>query len=334
MSRDYPDSSRNQFPGRELREAGLFKPVRTRLVLIIRVLGKERSTRLRKLAGVCEIQWALSRFSTRVINSPAEMFNASASTKTVARAGPFSARSSALIWLRSVFANSASWSCVKPCCKRSSCNTSPKIAVGSFLSRIGRQGLPIWVFLSAYGCMRYYPSRNSMRFWHFLGENLMSEGNSYNGYSWKERDDKFKAMKRQIAVGELTPPSGHCALCGDSEAAVEYHDEDYSIPYNWKEPAAYALCRHCHLYKIHLRFARPILWQAFLAHVRRGGYASDLANPRIKKEFEACCKALKNGQTFVLSPLRPYTQSVGDEWFAKLRVDRESMTDFSARPRQ
>lgn len=173
-----------------------------------------------------------------------------------------------------------------------------------------------------------------MRFGHFLGEDLMSEGNSYNGYSWKEREDKFTVMKRLIADGKLSPPSGPCALCGDPDAEVEYHDEDYGTPYQWTEPAAYVLCRHCHVQKLHRRFSFPITWLAFLMHVRRGGYAGDLKDPNIKKEFEVCCKALKSGQALELRPLRPYTRDVGKEWFANLRLDRESMTDLSARPKQ
>ena len=100
-------------------------------------------------------RWAFSRCSTRPINSPAGMFSASGRLKIVARARPFSARSRPLIWLRSVPARSASWSCVSACCKRSSCNTSPKIVVRNLLSRISRQGLAIHSDLSAYGCMRY-----------------------------------------------------------------------------------------------------------------------------------------------------------------------------------
>lgn len=149
----------------------------------------------------------------------------------------------------------------------------------------------------------------------------MSTGNSYNGYSSKERNDKFREMKRRIADGELAAASGSCALCGDPEVEVEYHDEDYSLPYRWVEPAMYILCRHCHRHKLHRRFARPILWQAYLAHVRRGGYARDLQDPRIKSEFEACYKAIKHGHEFTLRELRQYLQNIGTEWFASLRLD-------------
>lgn len=161
----------------------------------------------------------------------------------------------------------------------------------------------------------------------------MSEGNPYNGYTPKERNDKFKEMMRRIANGELPPASGPCALCGDPEVEVEYHDEDYSLPYRWVEPAVYVLCRHCHRQKLHLRFAYPFVWQAYLAHVRRGGYARDLDDPSIKKEFVACCKAIKNGQAFALRKLRPYMRSIGEEWFGRLRLDSKSLSDPAVRPR-
>lgn len=163
----------------------------------------------------------------------------------------------------------------------------------------------------------------------------------YNSYSWKERysgkNSKYKEMTRLITSGELLPASGPCALCGNAEVDVEYHDEDYSKPYSWVEPAAYALCHHCHVYKIHQRFARPAVWQAFLAHVRRGGYASDLKDPAIKKEVEAYCAAIKRGDS-IIAPLpqiegRTYTRVIGEEWFAKLRMDKASMKDPAARPR-
>ena len=141
---------------------------------------------------------------------------------------------------------------------------------------------------------------------------------TYNGFSAKERDAKLQAMKRLIAEGTLPPASGPCRLCGDPDIEVEYHDEDYSHPYVWVEPATYVLCRHCHRQKLHGRYAHAFVWQAFLAHVRRGGYASDLLYPHIKLEVHAFCMALKTGQEFELHSLRPYTKYVGDEWFARL----------------
>ena len=157
--------------------------------------------------------------------------------------------------------------------------------------------------------------------------------NSYNGYSPKERGRHLKASKRLITAGELKPATGPCDICSDPDAPVEYHCEDYATPYRWSPPAAYTLCLHCHRDKLHKRFQRPELWAAFLAHVRRGGYARDLNNPFIRIEFEYYRSLVKKGKAAVLRKLRPYTKTPGMEWFAQLRLDGESLRDPAARPR-
>lgn len=162
----------------------------------------------------------------------------------------------------------------------------------------------------------------------------MAEGSWYNGYSPKERDVKFKVLKRLVAKGELSPASGPCMLCGDPDVPVEYHDEDYGEPFIWEPPALLCLCRHCHRDKLHNRFWRHSAWHTFIAHVRRGGYARDLKDPKIKKELEAARAAIERGESMSLSALRPYTRTAGDEWFATLRMDPGSLSDPTARPRQ
>jgi hypothetical protein len=161
----------------------------------------------------------------------------------------------------------------------------------------------------------------------------IAEDHWYNGYSAKERDLKFKELKRRIVRGELRPATGPCALCGDPEVPVEYHDEDYGEPFIWEVPALSQLCRHCHRDKLHKRFWRHAAWHAFVAHVRRGGYARDLKDREIRKEFDACKRAIEQGRSFVLRSLRPYRCVVGQEWFANLRLDPESLRDPTARPR-
>jgi hypothetical protein len=161
----------------------------------------------------------------------------------------------------------------------------------------------------------------------------MKESGWYNGYSWKEREAKLQELKRLIARGELLPASGPCDLCGDPDVPVEYHDEDYSKPYMWKPPALFALCRNCHRHKLHRRFLHPASWQAFLAHVRRGGYARDLKNPAIKREVMEYQSAVKRGEKVSLKELRPHIQSPGEEWFAALSVDPVTISPEGPRPR-
>ncbi|MBC3808494.1 hypothetical protein H8K52_14210 [Undibacterium seohonense] len=163
-------------------------------------------------------------------------------------------------------------------------------------------------------------------------ENKSTDG-WYNGYSWKEREARLKEAHRLQKLGLLQHASGPCQLCGDPNAEVKYHDEDYSLPYLWGGIAAYALCLHCHIHKLHRRFSNRQLWLDFLAHVRRGGYASDLKNKKISKEFSQYRKAVASGEVFTLVSLRPYAQEIGQEWFSKLSTDPSSLRDPSARPR-
>ena len=156
----------------------------------------------------------------------------------------------------------------------------------------------------------------------------------YNGYSWKEREAKFRELKRLIARGELPVASGPCQLCGDVGVPVVYHDEDYSLPYRWLPPALFALCRNCHLDKLHKRCSRPHRWNAFLAHVHRGGYARDLKDPNVKRAVLAVERAIARGEPQPTLPeLRPYRATPGSEWFAALSVDPIVVSPGAPRPR-
>jgi len=155
----------------------------------------------------------------------------------------------------------------------------------------------------------------------------------YNGYSPKERDAKYKTLQKLIKDGELKAAEGPCDLCNDPEATVEYHDEDYGSPYLWTKPALLCLCRTCHRNKLHRRFNNPKNWYAFIAHIRRGGYAGDLKSKCIEKEINAYQKACDEGKLFKLETLRPYNHKVGDEWFTNIRMDIESLKEPKARLR-
>ena len=159
------------------------------------------------------------------------------------------------------------------------------------------------------------------------------EGSFYNGYAPEERFEHLAAQKSLTIAGELAPASGPCGICNDPDTPVEYHSEDYAQPYRWTPPAAYALCAYCHRHQLHRRFRRPGYWTAYLAHVRRGGYARDLQNPTVRLEFEYFLWALKRGKSASLYPLRPYSAIPGTEWFAQVRMDIESLRDPAARPR-
>ena len=63
---------------------------------------------------------------------------------------------------------------------------------------------------------------------------MADKGSWYNGFSPKERNKKLKISKQLVAKGCLLAAQGPCALCGDPDVPVEYHDEDYGEPFLWR----------------------------------------------------------------------------------------------------
>jgi hypothetical protein len=120
--------------------------------------------------------------------------------------------------------------------------------------------------------------------------------NPYNGYKGAEREAKSRAQHAREKQGLPSHPPGPCAICGDPDAPLEPHSEDYSKPYLWSPPAEYALCKMCHVHRLHARFRNPELWEAHKAHVRRGGYSSDLERSEVAAELAAFRAALKRNE--------------------------------------
>lgn len=147
---------------------------------------------------------------------------------------------------------------------------------------------------------------------------------AYNGFSGKERAANGTALRRAIQAGTVSVPLGSCSICGDPGAKLEYHSEDYSKPYNWSPPAAYPVCLACHRNKLHKRFGNPDMWEGFKAHVRRGGYASDLKLPEVARELEQYMAARRSGNVVQLRALRPYPHVVGTEWWANLTTTQSA----------
>ena len=155
--------------------------------------------------------------------------------------------------------------------------------------------------------------------------------NYYNGYSPKERNKKLAALHRlypNYSHPYYRPP---CHLCRDATAKVQPHSEDYAEPFLWERPAVYAVCSHCHS-RLHGRFASPASWLAYKAHLRRGGFGSDLRTRKIAREVSGLAKALESGQPFSLVSLRPSLHS-GSEWWELLTTDPRFLNQPFARPR-
>ena len=155
----------------------------------------------------------------------------------------------------------------------------------------------------------------------------------YNGYGGRERELKAAARRRRRADGLPAHPRGPCAICGDPTVTLEAHAEDYSVPYRWDPPAEYALCLTCHKNKLHKRFSNPSDWDAWKAHVRRGGRSSDLAKPEVVAELKKYKAARLQGAHYTLRQLRRRALT-GAEWWERVRMDKKSLTDPKARVRR
>jgi len=156
--------------------------------------------------------------------------------------------------------------------------------------------------------------------------------NWYNGYSPTERNRKLRASYKVYPNRTHPYYHGPRQLCGDPGCPVEPHSEDYSEPYQWENPAEYAVCQTCHR-RLHNRFKAPHAWTAYKMHLRRGGYGSDQRTEAIARELSKLAKALEAGKPFPLSPLSREKVLTGREWWELLSVDPQTLTDPGARPR-
>ena len=152
----------------------------------------------------------------------------------------------------------------------------------------------------------------------------------YNGYSPAERSRRNRELRRQRGSRPRGSVKGPCEICGDPQPPFDTHAEDCSWPY---KPSGRVMCHVCHRRKLHGRFAHPLNWQAYCAHVRRGGYGRDLSNPEVKAELKKYQAALSNGEKpRPLEALRGRNKR-RDGWWAKLTCDREILSRFDSRVR-
>jgi hypothetical protein len=161
----------------------------------------------------------------------------------------------------------------------------------------------------------------------------MSNLGWYNGFSPGQRDRNFAVLKQQIVEGFVRAAAGPCRLCGDpigspdrrTGVTFEYHTEDYTLPLLLGEPNLVILCIHCHRAKLHKRFSDPSGWLAFLAHIRRGGYARDLKISSVAREVKGVKTALMARRGADLEILRERQTSDLLGWFSALSTDVQSL---------
>lgn len=166
-------------------------------------------------------------------------------------------------------------------------------------------------------------------------------GNSYNGYTWEQREEILRTLKR---LGPSAPrlaymnSKGPCEVCADpgepDHPLTQFHSEDYSRPYIFSPPATFILCNVCHS-RIHKRFpdesGRPSDWEVFQAHLRSGGYGREFTAYPLKRR-RAWQAQIEAGETVTLESEHP-RELTGLEWWQTLSLHPESLHAPWARPR-
>lgn len=142
----------------------------------------------------------------------------------------------------------------------------------------------------------------------------------YNGFSPEDRGRMVGETRRKSASGELPPLSGPCALCGEEQGKFQYHSEDYTEPWSWEPPATYVTCKSCHS-RLHKRFDDPMGWEAFKAHIRRGGTSTELQDPAHRAEVLAVREAVRKGQPVPHLQVLRSREIPPDIWWEHLSPD-------------
>jgi hypothetical protein len=168
-------------------------------------------------------------------------------------------------------------------------------------------------------------------------------GDTYNGYTWKQREAILHEEKRLKRIGDLKPlaylrSKGPCEVCGDPghlQPHTQWHSEDYSPPFCFRPPATFIVCATCHL-RLHKRFPDPYGkssdWLLYLAHLRSGGFGREFTSSYPLKRRKAWQIQIEAGASVALTNPRQ-RQLTGEEWWQTLTLDPESLIAAWARPR-
>ncbi len=93
-------------------------------------------------------------------------------------------------------------------------------------------------------------------------------GNSYNGFTWAERQRAYTWLKRQWAEGKRTKVGACCDVCRQTAGHLMAHSEDYSAPYG-DHIGQWTLCYWCHML-LHCRFRASEAFERYV-DVLEGG---------------------------------------------------------------
>jgi hypothetical protein len=90
----------------------------------------------------------------------------------------------------------------------------------------------------------------------------------YNGFSPKRREASWTWMKGEIAAGRIQRSPVRCEVCGETRGLLDYHAEDYSLPFG-PHIYQYQLCFRCHII-LHSRFRIPDVWLRYIEQLEAG----------------------------------------------------------------
>ena len=96
---------------------------------------------------------------------------------------------------------------------------------------------------------------------------------SYNGFSKADRYASLPWYRKQVELlrngqPSLIPPAERCLLCWQAEGCLEWHTEDYNLPYD-QHTCEWVLCYRCHMV-LHCQRTNPRAWQEYLVLIQAG----------------------------------------------------------------
>ncbi len=103
-------------------------------------------------------------------------------------------------------------------------------------------------------------------------------GNSYNGFTWAERQRAYTWLKRQWAEGKRQKTGPCCDVCGQTSGYLMAHSEDYSAPYG-DHIGQWTLCYWCHML-LHCRFRAAEVFREYVAVLEGGERFVNTAKPQ------------------------------------------------------
>ncbi len=94
-------------------------------------------------------------------------------------------------------------------------------------------------------------------------------GNSYNGFTWSQRQRAYDWLKNEWKCGRrVRPELLSCDVCGQQQGHRMAHSEDYSAPYG-PHIGQWTLCYWCHML-LHCRFRAPVIFASYASMLEAG----------------------------------------------------------------